>query len=213
MIVKRVPTSYPSATARKKWSPVMANCSPRANAAGITAQPGCDCDPGWESSVSSACASIPFVSAASIGPHTNFDDTTVATAFPPNSSANANAKRPGGSADPEIIAARVSRTWRFVFSATSSGKAFELASLMYALRVFMTGPTVSGLPSAGAVATGASMAATLRGNAEPAAAKPASSNKPRRVSPARSVGINISLFSLRAVSVLPLTQEPRMRFF
>ena len=59
------------------------NCSPSASAAGTIAQPGCERDGPCESSVSSACASTPFASAASIGPQTRLEAATVATAFPP----------------------------------------------------------------------------------------------------------------------------------
>ena len=41
--------------------------SATASAAGITAQPGCVRDGAWESSVSSACASMPLASAAVTG--------------------------------------------------------------------------------------------------------------------------------------------------
>ena len=47
-----------------------------------SARPGCDCDGQCESSVSSACASTPLASAASMGPATRFDPTTVAVCFP-----------------------------------------------------------------------------------------------------------------------------------
>src|SRR6267154_2646506 len=62
--------------------------APVAKAAGITAQPGCDCEGAWESSVSSACASMPLVRAASIGPQAKFEATTVATSLPPYARAN-----------------------------------------------------------------------------------------------------------------------------
>ncbi len=53
-----------------------------------------------ESSVSSACASTPLASAASIGPATRFDPTTVAVPFPAWARAKRSAAWPGGSSEP-----------------------------------------------------------------------------------------------------------------
>src|SRR5712664_1783002 len=155
----------------------MPNRSPAARAAGTTAHPGCDCDGACESSVSSACANTPFVSAASIGPHTIFEATTVATSLPPYTPANCIAARPGVNSEPEIIAANVSRICCFVFSVASSGNSRPLASPMYVLSLSMTGltpcPVVSRL--------GKGLAISIPGgNAAVATAKPASSNRLRR---------------------------------
>ena len=53
-----------------------------ANAAGTTEHPGCDCEGACESSVSSECASMALLNAASTGLQTTFDATTVATGSP-----------------------------------------------------------------------------------------------------------------------------------
>ncbi len=122
--------SYPSATARRNRGPSMPHFSPTASADGTTEQPGCDCDGGCVSSVSSECASIPFASAASIGPQTTADPATVATFSPPYVFAKLIANFPGGSSEPEIMAANVSRIICFVFSTTASGRGRVPASAM-----------------------------------------------------------------------------------
>src|SRR6516164_8162646 len=99
----------------------MPNCSPAAKAEGTTEAPGCERDGPWESSVSSECARTPLTNAASIGPHTVLEAATVATSFPPYDCANCKAARPGGNSEPEIMEAKVSKTWCLAFSATSSG--------------------------------------------------------------------------------------------
>ncbi len=137
----------------------MPNRSPAASAAGTTAQPGCDSDGACESSVSSDCASTPLASAASIGPHTTFEHTTVATFSPPYARANSIAARPGGSSAPETIAATVSSTCCFTASTTVSGKARARASLMYPLSFAITGLTVS--VSAASAGQGRHAAATI----------------------------------------------------
>src|SRR6266851_4162768 len=155
----------------------MPNRSPAARAAGTTAHPGCDCDGACESSVSSACANTPFVIAASIGPHTIFEATTVATSLPPYTPANCIAARPGVNSEPEIIAANVSRICCFVFSVASSGNSRPLASLMYALSLSMTGLT----PCPVVPRLGDGLAITIPGgSAAVATARPANSNRLRR---------------------------------
>jgi len=52
-------------------------------------------------------ASTPFASAASMGPHKIFEETTVATSYPIGAD-NSIAARPGRISEPEIIAAIVS---------------------------------------------------------------------------------------------------------
>jgi hypothetical protein len=54
------------------------------------------------------------------------------------------AKRPGGSSEPEIIAASVSRIMCLVFSTTSAGSAWPAASLMKVLSLVMIGLTAAG---------------------------------------------------------------------
>src|SRR5690349_7972576 len=128
--VNRVPTSYPSATARRNRCPSLPHFSPTASAAGTTEQPGCDCDGGCVSSVSSECASMPLASAASIGPQTTVLPATAETRSPPYDLAKLIANFPGGSSDPEIAAASVSRIMCFVFSTTASGSGRRAASAM-----------------------------------------------------------------------------------
>ena len=82
--------------------------------------PGCDCDAEWESSVSSAWASTPLASAASIGAATRLEPATVAVPCPLNPRAYRSAACPGGSSEPEIIAAKVSTMWCFACSTTSA---------------------------------------------------------------------------------------------
>jgi hypothetical protein len=113
-----------------KCVPLMPNCSPTARAPGTTAHPGCDCEGECESSVSSAWASTPFASAASIAPHESFEATTADIGLPPYASTNWSDRWPGSNFEPEIIAAKVSRICCFVFSATSSGRARVAASLI-----------------------------------------------------------------------------------
>jgi hypothetical protein len=115
--------------------------SPTASAAGIAAQPGCDCDGGWVSSVSSACARIPLASAASIGPQRTDAPATVQIALPLYARTNWIANLPGGSSEPEIMAARVSRIMNFVFSTTGSGSGRVAAPAMNVLSVVMTSLT------------------------------------------------------------------------
>src|SRR5215471_21868912 len=98
--VNRGPTSYPSATARRKRCPSMLHFSPTASAEGTTEQPGCDCDGGCVSSVSSEWASMPLASAASIGPQTTLLPATVAIRSPPYVRAKLIANFPGGSCEP-----------------------------------------------------------------------------------------------------------------
>src|SRR5580704_273656 len=71
----------------------MAYCSPEANPAGTVETPGCERDGPCESSVSSECARTPFANAASIGPQTILEATTVAISFPPYARANSSAAR------------------------------------------------------------------------------------------------------------------------
>src|SRR5260370_33390083 len=115
--------------------------------------------------------------AASIGPHTILEATTVATYLPPYTPANCIAARPGVNSEPEIIAANVSRICCFVFSVASSGNSRPLASLMYVLSLSMTGltpcPVVSRLGDGLAIST-------LGGSVAVATARPANSNRLRR---------------------------------
>ena len=77
---------------------------------------------------------------------------------------------PGGSTDPEIIAANVSRMWCLVASIASAGTARDAASAIYALSASMTGAVASGV------------AATERpGMAAAASNPPAPRNNARRV--------------------------------
>src|SRR5215467_4229170 len=119
----------------------MLHFSPTASAEGTTEQPGCDCDGGCVSSVSSEWASMPFASAASIGPQRTFDATTVETFSPPYARANLIANFPGGRSDPEMAAASVSRIMCFVFSTTPSGSARPPADAMYSESVVISGLT------------------------------------------------------------------------
>src|SRR5438045_9505124 len=90
-------------------SPLMLHFSPTASAAGTTEHPGCDCDGGCVSSVSSEWASMPLASAASIGPHTTLLPATVEIFSPPYVRANLMANLPGGSSEPEMAAAKIGR--------------------------------------------------------------------------------------------------------
>ena len=113
-----------------KCSPLMPQFSPTASAAGTTEHPGCDCDGGCVSSVSSECASMPLASAASIGPQTTLLPATLEIVSPPYVRAKLIANLPGGSSEPEIAAASVSRIMCFVFSTTASGRGRRAASAM-----------------------------------------------------------------------------------
>src|SRR5690242_5348213 len=115
--------------------------SPAASAAGTAAQPGCDCDGGCVSSVSSACARMPLASAASIGPHRIEEPATVQIGLPLYAPTNSIANLPGGSSDPEIMAASVSRIMNFVFSTTGSGSVRIAAPAMNVLSVVITSLT------------------------------------------------------------------------
>src|SRR5712692_2538087 len=110
-----------------------------ASAAATTPQPGCVWDAEWESSVSSACASMPFASAAFAAAVTIRLPTTQASLAPPRVLVNAIAFFPGGSREPESIAARVSSRWCLVFSETAGGSGLRKAPAMYALKRCMTG--------------------------------------------------------------------------
>jgi len=121
----------------------MPNFSATARVAGTTEQPGCDCENSLESSVSSECASMPLMNAASGGLAVIFEATIVDVLSVLKSRAYANAARAGGRSDPEIMAANVSRIWCLAFSTTSSGRARPAASLIYALSLAITGLTLS----------------------------------------------------------------------
>ncbi len=82
--------------------------SAMANAAATTPQPGCVCEGECESSVSSAWPSMPFASAAWAAAVTMRLPATQASLGPPCVFANEIAFFPGGSREPESIAARVS---------------------------------------------------------------------------------------------------------
>ena len=56
--------------------------------------------------------------------------TTVAAGRPACARASASAATPGGSSEPDTIAANVSRMWCFAFSATSHGSARSFAAAM-----------------------------------------------------------------------------------
>src|SRR6267142_480654 len=88
----------------------------------------------------------PFASAASIGPQRTFEAAIVETFSPPYARANWIAERPGASSEPEMMAANVSSMCCFAFSRTSPGSARPCASLIYVLRLVMTGP--GGSPAA-----------------------------------------------------------------
>ena len=117
----RLPTSYPSATARRSASPLAPSRSATASAAGTIWHPGCVSEGACESSVSSECASIPLASAALMAVVATLDPTTVLSGGPPWSRANATASFPGFNCAPVAIAASVSSKWCFVFSSTSAG--------------------------------------------------------------------------------------------
>src|ERR1700731_3270499 len=121
----------------------MPNFSPAAREAGTTEQPGCDCENSLESSVSSECASMPLMNAASGGLAVIFEATIVDVLSVLKSRAYANAARAGGRSDPEIMAANVSRIWCLAFSTTSSWRARPAASLIYALSLAITGLMLS----------------------------------------------------------------------
>ena len=81
-----------------------------ASAAGTIPQPGCVRDGACESSVSSACASIPFACAALMALVTMREPITVASAVPPCVLMYEIACSPGSNRDPETMAAIVSST-------------------------------------------------------------------------------------------------------
>ncbi len=110
-----------------------------ASAAATTPQPGCVWEAEWESSVSSACASMPFASAAFAAAVTMRLPTTPASFAPPRVLANEIAFFPGASREPDTIAAIVSSRWCLVFSATGGGSGRRKAPAMYALKRCMTG--------------------------------------------------------------------------
>src|SRR5262245_14293431 len=118
----------------------MPNASPAASAAGTTAHPGCDCENECETSVSSAWAITPLASAASAGPAVGMEPVIVATPVPLCALAYRIAAWPGGSSDPEIIAANVSAMWCIAYSTTSAGSSRVAAPLIYVLSAFMTWP-------------------------------------------------------------------------
>ena len=82
--------------------------SAMASAAATTPQPGCVCEGECESSVSSAWPSMPFASAALAAAVTVRLPTTEASFVPPSVVANETAFFPGGSREPDSIAASVS---------------------------------------------------------------------------------------------------------
>ena len=66
-----------------------------------TTDPGCDCENGCVSSVSSEWASIPFTSAASMGPHITSEPAMVAIRRPCRPAQTGSRRRPGGSSEPK----------------------------------------------------------------------------------------------------------------
>src|SRR5690606_22349313 len=104
--------------------------------------PGWVCDAAWESSVSSACASMPLASAATSTLVTMSVPTTVASGTADRLRAYCTAFRPGRSLVPDTMAASVSSRWCFVFSATASGNARRRAPAMYSARRQTTGVTL-----------------------------------------------------------------------
>ena len=87
-------------------------------------QPGCVSEGACESSVSSACASMPLASAAFSALVMILLPAMQASLVPPRVRAKEMAFLPGGSREPETIAAMVSSTWCLVFSATAGGRRF-----------------------------------------------------------------------------------------
>src|SRR6266850_2336924 len=136
-----------------------------------------------------------------MGPHTMFEETTVATSLPPYARTNSIAARPGRISEPEIMAAIVSKICCFAFSTTSSGSARSLASLMYLLSLSITGLTPCAASSSLAAALAA---ATPGGRAVDANARPASSSRERRVRTAPPLPASLSLPSPCTMCVLLL---------
>src|SRR6266571_4874121 len=92
-----------------------------AHAAETLPQPGCVCEGECQSSVSSAWASMPLASAAFAAAVTTLLPITQASLAPPSVLAKEIAFLPGGSREPDTIAAMVSSTWCLVFSSTAGG--------------------------------------------------------------------------------------------
>ena len=106
--MSRVPTSYPSTTARSSAVPLARLRSAIASAAGTALAPGWVIEARWESSVSSACANTPFASAALSAVVTIFVPATEASLVPPSVFTCVIAHLPGRRREPDTIAASVS---------------------------------------------------------------------------------------------------------
>jgi hypothetical protein len=117
-------------------------CSAIARAAGTTAQPGCVPDAAWESSVSSAWAEVPLASAASVAEVSSELPTTCATGGPPSLLTYRRMTSPGFSREPEIMAAKVSRTCCLARPTTSSVSDRVEAAAMYPDRVWVISDVV-----------------------------------------------------------------------
>ena len=141
------------------------------------------------------------MSAASIGPQRVFEHATVDTSLPAYARANLSAATPGGSSDPEIIAANVSRMCCFASSVTSSGRERSRASLIYALSSAITDLVVSA--ETAVRAEGAAIPSS-RGIAADAITNPArfKSERRLRIAPPSPIGPS-------SLELLPIMRPPR----
>jgi len=126
----------------QKARPVDAKLSPAANVAGTTAQPGSIAKNSLESSVSSACASIPLMNRPP-GTRGHFRCNDRRRLVGCKIAGIRNAARAGGRSDPEIMAAKRVEDMVLRLLDHFIRRARPPASLIYALSLAMTGLTVS----------------------------------------------------------------------